>query len=120
MDNLSLLRSCNEHIIYLNNDMNQKNVKISVDINRIGDIDTMNESFKAFFTITAIWDENKKIEKYNPETDWNPSLYIENLLNQSDNECNYEVAYNERTKMSSVKMIQKTKGRFCKRFLFFF
>ena len=115
MDSLSHLRSFGENSISLNNDINTKikHVTIGVDIDRLGDIDTMNESFKAVFTINAMWDEeNKKIEKYNPEIDWNPSLYIENLLNQSDNECHYEVSYDEETKITRVKMIQKIKGNF--------
>jgi hypothetical protein len=115
MDNSNLLRSCDETFISFNNDdvSNKINfVRIGVDIDRLGDIDTMNESFKAVFTITALWEENKKIEKYNEERDWNPSLYVENILNLSDNQCHYEVSYNELTKKSQVKMIQKIKGVF--------
>jgi hypothetical protein len=66
---------------------------IGVDIDRLGDIDTMNESFKAVSTITAVWEENKKIQKYFKS--------IENILNLSDNEC-HEVSYNELTKTSKI------------------
>jgi hypothetical protein len=55
----------------------RKTVSIGIKIERIGEIDTMNEKFYAELTIEAKWKENRIISWFNPESEWNPKLYIE-------------------------------------------
>jgi hypothetical protein len=73
----------------------RKTVTISVQFDRIGEIDTMNENFYAELTIEAKWKENKIIEKYSPEFEWNPKLYIENAINEPKERVKYSVVNEE-------------------------
>ena len=90
---------------------NIKNVKIGIEFNRIGDIDTMNETYKANIKIQATWEENRKIEKYNAETDWNPSLFIENILQQNECTTKYDVDFNILTNSTKITQTQIIKGK---------
>jgi hypothetical protein len=65
-----------------NTDKNIKHVMIGIQFDRIGEIDTMNEKYYAELTIEAKWKVNKIISVFNPETEWNPKLYIENAINE--------------------------------------
>ena len=88
----------------------KRNVTLFIGFDRIGDIDTMNETYKAVVTIEATWDDSKKIENYNPEKDWNPELYVENILQQTEKTVSYNVQYISDTKTSRVTETQKIKG----------
>jgi hypothetical protein len=66
-----------ESVRLLNKEKTVRTVLIGIQFDRIGEIDTMNEKFYAELTIEAKWAENKIIGSFNPETEWNPRLYIE-------------------------------------------
>jgi hypothetical protein len=70
-----------------------KKVSVGVQFDRIGEIDTMNEKFYAELTIEAQWQENKKIEAYHPDSEWNPKLHIDNLINESYQQIKYFVEH---------------------------
>jgi hypothetical protein len=59
--------------------LKKRDVKITIEFLRIGEIDTMNEKYNAEIRIDAKWlEKDTTIEKYNPEQHWNPKLFIEN------------------------------------------
>lgn len=53
---------------------------------KISDIDTIKETFYAEVFIEAVWllaeDEGGGVKGYNPDTDWNPNIYIANCLGE--------------------------------------
>ena len=60
----------------------QHEVQITIEILRIGEIDTMNEKYNAELRLDAKWVDlnDANIEKYDPAVYWNPKLFIENAL----------------------------------------
>lgn len=68
-------------------------VEIRAVILKIGEIDTLNEKFYAEAFVEAKWIDNKldPSTKYNPDTDWNPCLYVLNCLD----ELKQQVWYNQ-------------------------
>lgn len=59
-----------------------RNVDIEIQFLHIGEIDNLNEKYSAEIKIVAKWveTENLNMNTYDPELDWNPRLYIQNLL----------------------------------------
>ena len=53
---------------------------------KISDIDTIKETFYAEVFIEAVWlladADGKAVRDYNPNTDWNPNIYIANCLGE--------------------------------------
>jgi hypothetical protein len=90
---------------------NQKTVSIAFQFERIGEIDTLNEKYSAWLKIEASWEDDKHIENYNSDIDWNPGLSIENVIQQ--NECNirYEIEYNNEIKTTKITEIKTIKGK---------
>ena len=55
-------------------------IKCQLDFVVVGKIDTRDECFNATIKITSKWIDNKIITSYNPDTDWNSKIYIENAI----------------------------------------
>ena len=56
----------------------KKIIRISVEFQWFGQIDTANEKFQCRIRIESKWYENELMTEYNSKIDWNPLLYIEN------------------------------------------
>ena len=98
----------------INDVMNMK-VEIVIEFVKIGEIDTMNEKYQAEFNIESKWIENDNtIIKYDPNKHWNPQLYIENALQLTKEQINYEI---ERKGDGTLWIIEKrnVKGIFWER-----
>jgi hypothetical protein len=62
-----------------------KYVQVKIEFIQIGKIDTFKEIFNAYVKITAEWIDNEvKNNKYDPNKDWNPMIYIENKFEDSE------------------------------------
>lgn len=85
-----------------------REIQVSVEFLRFGEIDTMNEKYYAEICIEATWLVNKQMKSYDPKSDWNPKLYIENSLLEPKEENVYEIKrfYN----MTVIKEIKSIKG----------
>jgi hypothetical protein len=89
-----------------------KYVEIVVEFFRIGEIDTMNEKYRAELNIESKWVENDiNIEQYDPKIHWNPQLFIENALQETKQTIDYEI---DRQNDGTVWIIEKrnVKGKF--------
>ena len=62
------------------NDTSIKEIECRVEFVNIGEVDTFNEQFKAYVIIRSRWYETEKIVEYDAEKQWNPKLYIQNLI----------------------------------------
>jgi hypothetical protein len=70
--------------------LKKRDVQVTIEFLRIGEIDTMNEKYSAEIRIDAKWlEKDTSIEKYNPEQHWNPKLFIENVLQISNEKVIY-------------------------------
>ena len=67
-------------------------VYVRIEFIRVGEIDTMNEKYNAEICIESKWiDEYTSFEGYNAEKDWNPKLYIENVLQIQKEKIQYKI-----------------------------
>ena len=90
-------------------------VEVIIEFVKFGEIDTMNEKYQAEFNIESKWIENDNtIIKYDPKKHWNPQLYIENALQLTKEQINYEM---ERKADGTLWIIEKrnVKGIFWER-----
>jgi hypothetical protein len=90
---------------------NARNVYVSVQITKIGDIDTMNDRYQGVFEIESRWIDDELIQKYEPSKHWNPRIYIENIFQDINEEIKYEIV--ERifqSKQTIVVEKRKAKG----------
>lgn len=89
-----------------------KEIQVSVEFLRFGEIDTMNEKYYAEICIEATWLDDKlpglAVKLYDPKTRWNPKLYIENALLEPKEEIFYEIK--KFYDMIVVKEIRHIKG----------
>ncbi len=71
---------------------NCKLIKVYVEFKWFGSIDTVNERFQAGVLIESKWFSDELVTEYNPNTDWNPKIEIENASFEKINEENeYEI-----------------------------
>ena len=82
-----------------------RNVKLKIEISRIGDLNSMNESFQACVILNSEWIETENISEYDPALHWNPEFYIENLLSDFKEENTYKIIKN-----NDVNTIRETKN----------
>jgi hypothetical protein len=61
---------------------NENLVEIRAVFLKIGEIDTLNETFYAEVFIEAVWLLENLNKSYDCETDWNPKIYIANCLGE--------------------------------------
>lgn len=68
-------------------------VKIVIEFAKIGEIDILNERYQALFNIRSSWIEfNDSLTEYNPDLNWNPKLYIENVFQEPKQDIRYEMS----------------------------
>jgi hypothetical protein len=67
----------------------------------------MNEKYNADIVIESKWIDNTDIKKYDPNIDWNPHLFIENLIATTKETIAYslrrENGYNIITETRKIK-----------------
>ena len=68
-----------------------KCVKVSFEVLKIGEIDTMNEKYHAEYYIESKWLEINKISTYDPKINWTPELFIENAYQELKEKIDYEI-----------------------------
>lgn len=92
-----------------------RDVYISVDFFKIGQIDNLNEKFLAEIRIESKWKENYHLNntEYNPQTHWNPKLYVQNLLTENKDIVNYKIQ--KENDYSIISEIRVIKGQFWER-----
>jgi hypothetical protein len=73
-------------------------------------LDTMNEKYNADIVIESKWIDNTDIKKYDPNVDWNPHLFIENLIST----IKETITYNLRREngYNIITETRKTKGKY--------
>jgi hypothetical protein len=68
------------HDIQKENNAISKTVSSAFEFVRIGEIDTIKESFQAEVIIESKWLSTDDIEIYEPKKHWNPKLFVENAI----------------------------------------
>ena len=97
---------------YLSRVTSPKQIECHVEFIVVGKVDTINETFSGTFKIRSKWKENKIITSYNPDTDWNPKIYIENaipdvnLFQEIYYKCNSNDTSTEITEIRTIKGYQ--------------
>jgi hypothetical protein len=93
-----------------------KTVRCTIEFLQIGEVDTMNERYQAIVKIKARWHEKTEITgEYDSNLDWNPKLYVENILHEKSMEqVSYEVI-NENTGKTIIIETRIVKGWFWER-----
>ena len=71
--------------------LSTREVQISVQFLRIGEIDTINERYYAEINIESKWIDIGDLNNYDPKNNWNPKLYIENILLEPKEIIKYEI-----------------------------
>lgn len=59
---------------------NQITIQCRVEFITLGEVDTFREQFKAHVLVRSRWTHQQKITEYDPKKDWNPKLFLENLI----------------------------------------
>ena len=78
------------------NKLSKKIVRINVEFEWFGQIDTANEKFQCRVRIESKWYENEIMTEYNSKQDWSPLLYIDNCSYEKMNEnVSYEIVIHE-------------------------
>ena len=92
-----------------------KDLHISVDFFKIGQIDNLNEKFLAEIRIESIWKEtiHYNMLEYKPEIHWNPKLYIQNLIDEHKEIVKYKI--NREQDYSIITEIRVIRGHFWER-----
>ena len=54
----------------------------------------MNEKYMAEIDVECQWITNENIINYDPKVNWNPCLYVENLLTETKQTIEYKVSEN--------------------------
>ena len=94
-----------------------KVVECRIEFVTVGEVDTFNEQFKAFVKVRSKWIENEVIDEYNPKTNWNPKLYIENAIPEKFYEdVSYKTVIKDDDK-TEITEIRICKGTFWERYL---
>ena len=84
----------------------KKIIRISVEFQWFGQIDTANEKFQCRIRIESKWYENELMTEYNSKIDWNPLLYIENCCYEKLNEdVSYEIIiHDNKTLITEIRI----------------
>ena len=117
IQNKSIFLFIANNYTYFEMENSTKEVSIGIKFDRIGEIDNMNERYYADVTIEASWEENRVINKYNETVDWNPSLYIENIMVENKSTIKFFTEKNPDNNTTKITQILTIKGT---EFLIFF
>ena len=67
-----------------------RDIHVCIEFLRIGEIDTIGEKYYAEIRIRSTWIENTEhFTNYDPKVNWNPNIYIENMLLEKAEEISY-------------------------------
>ena len=87
----------------------KKIIRICVEFQWFGQIDTANEKFQCRIRIESKWYENELMQEYDPKINWNPKLYIENsVYDKFDQKIEYEIKHavgNNKTLIIETRLI---------------
>jgi hypothetical protein len=92
-----------------------KLVKVYIEFNRIGEIDTLEEKYKAEITVEAKWLHEGFIDEYDSKKYWNPKLSIENLAESTREQVSYKLKKDSNNSTTKITEIQRIKGIFWER-----
>ena len=71
----------------------KRDVQVTIEFIRLGEIDTMNEKYNAEICIESKWvEKDNNFQNYNPEQHWNPQLFIENALQEPREKTKYKMS----------------------------
>lgn len=90
---------------------NQTVVYLNVTILRVGEIDNLNENFKADASIEAYWEDDsiKDGENFDPHYHWEPELYIDNAVGKLKEENSYKILRKDgKTTVCESKIVSGT------------
>lgn len=87
-------------------------VEVAFEFVKIGEINTMNETFQAEIVIESKWETTEDLTIYDPKKHWNPNLYIDNAINIKEM-LRYEVSLKDKTKI--ITEFRSIKGQFWER-----
>ena len=71
----------------------------------------MNEKFQADIKIESSWDDEYVNDKYNELSDWNPNLFVDNILTESRKTIKYKTERINERNTTKVTQIQCIKGK---------
>lgn len=86
-----------------------KVVEVVVQFCRIGEIDTMREKYTAEIYFECKWHDKDLVDKYDPDVNWNPHIYIENAIQLTKEDIKYSV-YKPYDNMSIITESRHLKG----------
>lgn len=87
-----------------------RQVQVFIEFLRIGEMDTKHEKYTGEVLIESRWiDTTNSVTKYDPNADWNPQLYIENLLTKSKETITYIV--NKENGTNVITEIRQAQGK---------
>ncbi len=109
ISNINCIINSNELSLYkcTNNTSFDSKIKIiecRVEFVRVGNVDTFRECYSATVKIRSKWYENEIITEYNPNLHWNPCIYIENAISNTNDEVKYKTSImNEKTEITEIR-----------------
>ena len=71
----------------------------------------MNEKFSADIKIESSWEDENVIDRYNESTDWNPNLFIDNILSENRKTMKYKIERISERNTTKITQIQNIKGK---------
>lgn len=95
---------------YLYDRNSVKLVEILIQFCRIGEIDTIHEKYNAEVLIEAKWIEKEEIKEYDVKKHWNPMLEIENVIQISREQIEYQVIRDKDSDYNIVTELRYIKG----------
>ena len=72
--------------------------------------DTMNEKFQADIKIESTWEDENVVAKYNESTDWNPNLFVDNIITENRKTTKYKTERINERNTTKITQIQNIKG----------
>ena len=88
---------------------NIKYVQVFIEFLRLGEMDTMHEKYIAEVLIESKWTDHNNLGKYDPNVDWNPKLFIENLISVTKENITYTVT--KENGLNVITEIRQTQGK---------
>lgn len=95
----------------------KKFVEVSFEYIGIGEVNTMHENYHAELIIESTWlSDDANIKEYDPEVDWNPNLFIYNVIKIKEENISYKINRASSSKCY-ITEIRKVKGCFWDKFV---
>ena len=95
----------------------KKFIEISFEYIGIGEVNTKNENYQAELIIESTWKSDEvNIKEYDPEVDWNPNLFIYNVMKIKSENISYRIDQKNSSE-TYITEIRKVKGCFWDKFV---